>query len=274
MSVYRPHSELFEINRRAPYDAVEVEPRLFELLLHTRRLSEETGGAFDPTSGPLVALWRKCRADGRIPTPQEIDACLERTGVEHVIFDKENRTVRFDREGIELNLNAIGKGYALDRAGALLGERGLNDWLLHGGHSSILGRGDHNQTGGWPVGVRDPLFPQEQLATILLPDAAIGSSGSGTQHFRHAGKRYGHILDPRTGWPVEDILSVTVVAPTAAEADALSTAIFVMGVEKACEFCNNHPRIGALLIPPPRRGRTLEPLVFGIPDELLFFSSR
>ena len=274
MSVYRPDSELSEINRRAPHEAVEVEPQLFELLVRAKRLSEETGGAFDPTSGPLVAQWRKCRSEGRIPIQPEIDACLERTGVGHVILDEANRTVRYDREGVEFNLGAIGKGYALDRAGALLRERGLHDWLLHGGHSSILGHGDHNRTGGWPVGVRDPLFPQEQLATILLKDAAIGSSGSGTQFFRHAGQRYGHILDPRTGWPVEGVLSVTVLAPTAAEADALSTAIFVMGVENACAFCNNYSRIGVLLIPPPRRGRTLEPLVFGIPDDQLFLASR
>ncbi|MCH7988965.1 MAG: FAD:protein FMN transferase, partial [Planctomycetes bacterium] len=159
-----------------------------------------------------------------------------------------------------------------DRGGELLVEDGLQDWLFHGGHSSILARGDHNGCGGWPVGIRNPLFPKQRLATILLKDCALSSSGSGVQHFRHAGKRYGHILDPRTGRPVEGMLSVTVLAPTAAEADALSTAFFVIGVEKTLKHCDNRDDISVLLIPPPRRGRTLEPVVCGMPDGVLFFT--
>jgi thiamine biosynthesis lipoprotein len=100
----------------------------------------------------------------------------------------------------------------------------------------------------------------------------MSTSGSGVQYFRHAGKRYGHILDPRTGWPVDDVLSVTVLAPTAAEADALSTAFFVLGLEKTRAYCDNHRGVAALVIPPPRQGRRLEAINCGIPDELLTFA--
>jgi len=318
MTVYRESSELLEINRLAANGAAPVEARLFELLLDAKRICEATEGAFDPTSQPIVSLWRACRDESRLPTEAELAEALARVGIEHVEFGGRaaealegragdagsgrpphpdplplkgergllralpEQTVRFTRTGVELNLNGIGKGYALDRAAELLAgsESGyeISNWLLHGGHSSVLARGEHFQQGtggslgGWPVGIRNPLFPDERLATLLLRNQAMGTSGSGVQYFRVGGKRYGHVLDPRTGWPVDHLLSVTVLADSAAEADALSTAFFVMGLEKAIEFCQHRSDVRALLIPPPRRGRTLEPVVCGIPDEDLFFT--
>ena len=315
MTVYRETSDLLEINRQAADGPAEVEERLFELLLEARRISELTGGAFDPTSQPVVSLWRKCREEARVPEDAELAEVMSRVGMGGVEFGAENsgadaekaggegphpdplplreergllraREVRFLKPGIELNLNGIGKGYALDRAAELLAgaESGyeISDWLLHGGHSSVLARGVHfgpdGEPDGWPVGIRNPLFPDQRLSTIVLRDQAMGTSGSGVQFFRVGGKRYGHVLDPRTGWPVDHLLSVTVITDSAgwkypaAAADALATAFFVMGLEKAVEFCQNRSDVRALLIPPPRRGRTLEPVVCGIPDEDLFFA--
>ena len=272
MSIYRAHSELSRLNARAAGGPVEAEPRLFDLLVQACEIARATGGTFDPTTGQLVFLWRRCKQEGRVPTGAEIAECLATRGVEHIEFNHERHTVRFHREGTTLDLGGIGKGHALDRAGEVLNAQGLDSWLLHGGHSSILARGDHNAVGGWPVGLRNPLFPGEQLCTVVLRDQALSSSGSGVQYFRFEGRRYGHILDPRTGWPVEGMLSATVIAPTAAEADALSTAFFVMGLEKAWEYCDNSDGIGAILIPPPRGGRKLEPVVRGIPDDVLFFT--
>ena len=191
LSVYRHASELSLLNQNAAASAVEVERQLFELLQLCKLLCSETSAAFDPTSGPLVALWHQCRKEGRIPNENEISVSLERTGIEHVRLDETVGTVAFDQVGIELNLGGIGKGYALDRAGRVLIDGGLTDWLLHGGHSSILARGDHQGLGGWPVGIRNPLFPGQRLATILLKDSGFSCSGSGVQHFRHGGKRWG-----------------------------------------------------------------------------------
>lgn len=271
MSVYQPESELSQLNRRAAAESIHVEVELFRLLLEARDISRETGGAFDPTSGPLIALWRLCRAGGRVPTAEEISAALAVTGMSHVVFDEGQESIRFDRPGVELNLGAIGKGHAVDRAAAFLVQEGVDEWLFHGGYSSVLVRGDHNSYGGWPVGIRNPLLPHERLATILLKDQSLSTSGSNVQFFRHAGKRYGHIVDPRTGWPAEELLSVTVTAPTAALADALSTAFFVGGVENSLSYCDNHPQVGAIFVRPPQRGRTLEVLLCGIPEEVLFF---
>jgi thiamine biosynthesis lipoprotein len=271
MSVYIQDSELSRLNRRAQEVPVQVEERLFGLLCQALTISESTGQAFDPTSGPLVALWRNCRQQDRIPTQDELDACLRHVGMTHVGLDKNAFTVQLDQQGVELNLGGIGKGYALDRSSEELARRGLDSWLLHGGQSSLLGRGRHHGQAGWPVGIGNPLFTGKRLGTILLVDQAMATSGSNIQYFRHQGQKYGHILDPRTGWPVDSMLSVTVLADTAAEADALSTAFYVMGVEKAKAYCDNRG-IGAVLIPYPDSPR-LEPVVVGIPPEHLFLDA-
>ncbi len=272
MSVFREWSELSRLNRTAAREPVVVEPSLFDLLVRAAELAERTGGAFDPTAGPLVELWRWCRRQGRIPTQEEIDWVKERVGHWLVEYDRTARTVRFTREGVQLNLGAIGKGYAVDRVGEHLAAGGVTDWLVHGGHSSVLARGRHNGLSGWPVGLRHPLFPRKRLGTLLLRDAAFSTSGSGVQFFRHQGRKYGHILDPRTGWPAEGLLSVTVIATTAAEADALSTALYVAGLEKALQIWNNSRQVSAVLVPPPTRNRQLRPIVCGVPEELLFFA--
>ncbi|MDA1018271.1 MAG: FAD:protein FMN transferase, partial [Planctomycetota bacterium] len=271
MTVYREDSELAAINRTAGDGGAIVERELFGLLQLAARLSDETDFGFDPTTGPLVSLWSRCRKDNRIPSSVEIFPVLERTGMDHVRFDDEFQRVEYDREGVELNLGGIGKGHALDVAGRFLREEGVDEWLFHGGHSSLLACGDHNSQGGWPVGIRNPLFVDQRLASIVLRDQAMSTSGSNVQFFRYNGKRYGHILDPKSGWPVEGMLSVTVLAPTAAEADALSTAFFVRGLEIARRYCDNHPTVSALLIPPPCQGRKLDVFICGIPDEVLFF---
>lgn len=263
MTVYRPFSELSQLNARASKERVAVESRLFALLQQAVAISREVEGAFDPTSGPLVALWRQCRDEARIPRPGEVEAVRERVGCRFVEFDPEAMTVRYLRPDVGFNLGAIGKGHALDRAAELLLERGVSNFLLHAAGSSIVCRGDHNGLGGWPVGMKNPLFPEELLETRIIRDGALATSGNGIQFFRHQGVKYGHLLDPRTGWPVDDMLSATVFAPTAAEADAYSTAFFVLGAERSAAVCQNRPELGAILIPQPQTGRQVSPLTLG-----------
>ena len=284
MSVYRPHSELSQLNRVAASRPVQVEERLFELLSLARDISMETDGCFDPTSGQLIALWRQCRKEVRLPTETELVERLALVGMRHVSFGTvssplpvgegtgQDTLIAFDRAGVELNLGSIGKGYALDRAAEILIEHELTEWLIQGGHSSVIARGGHNGLSGWPIGLRNPLLPQRRLGTILLRDQALATSGTAVQHFRFEGKRYGHIIDPRTGWPVDNMLSVTVLAPTAAEADALSTAFFVGGVELAERYCSNNPLVAAVLIPPPIHGQRLQPVNLGISEDVLFWN--
>jgi thiamine biosynthesis lipoprotein len=252
MTVYRPSSEILEINASAARQPVEVEPRLFALLRQALALHRETEGAFDITSGPLTKVWGFSRRQGGLPTEDDLQAALARVGSQHVELDPQGRTVQFLMAGIELNLNSIGKGYALDRCAEQILAAGIDDFLWHGGNSSILARGSQTPGSheGWSVFVSHPLRPGKRLAEIRLRDRSLGTSGAANQFFRHQGRRYGHILDPRTGWPAEGVYSVTVAAPEAAEADALATALYVMGPDRAVEYCSRRPEIGLLMVCP------------------------
>jgi thiamine biosynthesis lipoprotein len=270
LSIYRAHSELSQLNAHAAVGPVPVERSLFEVLRRAVDLSVDTAGAFDPTAGSLVALWRTCRKEKRLPKESEIAAARAAIGCRHVLFDAEQTSIRYTQAGTTLNVNAMGKGYALDRAADELRSE-VVDWLMHGGYSSILAQGAHTGCDGWPVSIRHPLYPDRTLATLLLKNRGMSTSGSAVQFFRVEGRRYGHIIDPRTGWPVDTMLSTTVLAPDAALAEALSTAFFVLGVEKAREYCHNHEEVSALLVPAPASGSRLEPVVCGIPDSDLIF---
>jgi thiamine biosynthesis lipoprotein len=258
LSYFRRASQVSLINQTAAEASTEVEPWLFELLRLAATLHEETDGAFDITATPLWKAWGFSRRQGRIPSDEELAAASRNVGGHLVELDERALTVRFRCPGVELNLGSIGKGYALDRIGEMLQAQGIEDYLLHGGNSSVLARGSRMEpvssgdapTEGWRVAVVHPMRPSKRLAEIRLRDSALGTSGSGSQFFRHRGRRYGHVLDPRTGRPAEGVLSATVIAPTAAKADALATAFYVMGMEKAFAYCAGRPELAAILVVP------------------------
>jgi thiamine biosynthesis lipoprotein len=270
LSFFRPESQLSEINRRATEESVAVEPGLFQLLGEAVSLYHQTEGALDITSTPLWECWGFARREGSLPAPEDIDAARQQVGGDKVELDDERKTVRLRCPGMRLNLGSIGKGYALDRCAETLDLAGIGDFLLHAGGSSILTRGRSLASPpGWPVGIPHPLRPGQRLAEIRLIDRALATSGSRAQSFVHEGRRYSHILDPRTGWPAEGLLSVTVVAEKASTADALSTALFVMGPERAAQFADDHPELGILLILPTRQPPGYETRLFHLEDDQL-----
>jgi thiamine biosynthesis lipoprotein len=248
LSVFREESDVSRLNRTAAAGPVEVEAGLFQLLELSLRLHRDTQGAFDITAGPLSKVWGFYRRAGQIPHPDDLARALATVGSQRIQLDPDRRTVAFDGPGMEVNLGAIGKGYALDRAAERLVATGVGEFLFHGGRSSMLARGWLAEGEPWTVGIGDPLRPGKRLCEVVLQDRGLSTSGSGTQFFRHAGERYGHILDPRTGQPAAGMLSVTVTAPTAAEADALSTAFYVLGIDASLEYCRRRPEIGAILV--------------------------
>ena len=275
MSLYRESSELCAVNRKAFESPVTVCPELFQLLSLATEIHAGTDRAFDMASGTLTRLWRRSRQEQRIPLQSEIDEALSLAGMELVELDASSCGVRFLKPGVVLDPGAIGKGAALDDVADWLQrmDAAPRSYLLHGGHSSLVARGPHNGHVGWPVGIGNPLLTEKRLGTLLLCDRAMATSGSNIQFFRHEGRRYGHILDPRTGWPVEGMLSVTVVAPSAALADALSTAFFVLGVEKARLCCEKWPGVGAILLPFPEHGTKVRPTVIGLPPQLIYWDA-
>lgn len=267
LSVFRPTSEVSRLNALAAEGPRPVESRLFELLQTALELSETTAGAYDITSSPLWKAWGFARHEGKIPTADQLAEARQCVGHQWLHLDPEQRTLYFRQDGVEINLGSIGKGYALDRAGEWLAAAGIDDFLFHGGQSSILARGSEIVDGrvadpahprGWPVGIRHPLHRNVRLAEVRLRNRALGTSGTENQFFRYQGRRYGHILDPRNGWPAEQLLSATVLAPTAALADALSTAFFVMGAEPALAYCQMRPEIAAILLCPIRGAKGYE----------------
>lgn len=267
LTVYRDTSEISRINRQAADASVVVEERLFALLTLAERITEETDGTFDITAGALIKAWGFYRRAGRVPSIEERTEVLQRVGMQNVVLDSARRSVRFARPGIEINLGSIGKGYALDRAAELLRyEWNLPAGLLHGGHSSVYAIGTApGDPRGWTVGVKHPWQPDRRLAFLQLRDRGLATSAATFQHLEYNGRRLGHILDPRRGWPAEGMASVTVTAPTAAEADALATAFFILGVDASRTYCAAHPEIGALLLP----DGCARPLVVNIaPDDV------
>ena len=203
---------------------------------------------------PSAGAGAFCSARGVYPSTEAIDAALACVGFDAVDLDRARQTVRFLRPGIELNLGAIGKGYALDRVAADMRGSGVTDALLSAGRSSLLAIG--GEDAGWHVDVvsarRDEAAASRPLARVWLRDAALGTSGSGEQFVVADGSRYGHVIDPRTGWPAAGVLSVSVIASSAAVADALSTAFLVGGAELAERYCAEHPSVMAIVTPEDR----------------------
>jgi thiamine biosynthesis lipoprotein len=246
LTVFRDNSEVSRLNAAASGHPVRVEQNLFDLLLLARKIHEHTEGAFDISIGALINAWGFFRRAGRVPSLAERTEVRERIGMKHIVLDAQRQTVYYQRPGLEINLGSIGKGYALDRAAQLANTPNI---LLHGGHSSMLALGNETPTAsGWTVGLSDPERLQCRRALVHLRNRALATSAFTHQHFEHEGRKLGHLLDPRSAWPAEGMLSATVTAPTGAEADALATAFFILGIEKARAYCERNAEIGAALI--------------------------
>jgi thiamine biosynthesis lipoprotein len=232
ISVYRRSSELTAINAAAG-EWASISPDTLAFLDLARSLHEATAGGFDIAAGPLVRAWGFLHRQGRTPAASELAAALAVSGTRWLELDPAAGRARLTVAGAELNPGGIGKGWAIDRAVDWLRAAGVASVLMHGGQSSVRACGCQGPAlpgrSGWKVGLRHPLRPGRRLAMITLVDRALATSGSGTQFFIERGRRLGHILDPRTGRPAEGVISATVLTETAAEADALATALFVLG---------------------------------------------
>lgn len=248
LSVYRVTSEISLLNQRAFQERVVVEENLFDLLVRCAEWTRETEGAFDIAIGALIKSWGFYRRAGRVPTIEERVEALQKSGIRNVLFDYQTREVKYLRQGLEINLGAVGKGYALDCVAKNYQKQGISSAFLQcGGSSAVaIGKGLPNQK-GWPIRIRHP-YGKKPLGIVSLSNAGIGTSAATYQYFEYNGKKLGHLIDPRTGWPNEALLQASVIAPTASEADALSTAFFLMGENAVRRYCETRPDIGAILL--------------------------
>jgi len=266
MSVFIPTSEVSYINASAAGGPVRVEPRLFNLLLTAARLSGETGGAFDISAGPIVKRWGFTNDAGEfaMPSDAEIGDIVKKVGMSHVELDVKECTIRFDGPGVALNLGAIGKGYAVREIVCLLRERGVTAGLVQGGPSTVYAMGNPSDDDAWTVGVRSPTDRETRIATVRLKDQALSTSGGHERFVEVNGRRYSHVIDPRTGYPVCGLLAASAVTSDAVESDALSTAFLVLGVEETREYCKAHDDLGAVLIPESEAGSAANVIRIGL----------
>ena len=229
LSNYKPRSEWSLVNREAANRAVRVSPELFDFLETCLQDSRQSDGAFDITVGPLVKVWGFYKGSGRLPHRAEIRGALSRVGYQKVLLDRSNQSVRFSRDGVEIDPGGIGKGYAVDRVVGILRERGIRSAMVSGGGSSIYGLGSPPGMSGWPVKIRHPRNPKESVADVVLHDLSMSTSGTSEKFFYAGGKLYSHVFDPRTGYPAQGMLSVSVTAPKTLDSEAWTKPFFIQG---------------------------------------------
>jgi thiamine biosynthesis lipoprotein len=262
MSHYKPDSELSVINRQAAHGSVTVTPELFRILEQCFRYSEETEGAFDITVGPLMKLWGFFQGAGHLPSVPALAEVRKQVGYRHVVLGSATRTVRFDRTGVELDLGAFGKGYAVDRVAAILSAEGITQALVSSGASTICAMGSPPGKQGWTVSLCDP-FDRRRIATRLqIQNLSISVSGNYEKLFEAEGKIYTHILDPGSGMPAENMLMTAVISPSSAESDALSTSFFIKGIGRSRTYLDSHSELTALFFTPSHLSQRFEQKVF------------
>ncbi len=248
MSLYLPDSELVGLNNQAGMGPIEVSEPTFQVLEASQHYTRLSGGALDVTVQPLVELWGFYRMERTsIPPLLEIQAVLPRVGADRLDLDETGKTAAL-AEGSRLDLGGIAKGYAIDRAVEALRARGVPAALIDlGGNIGVLGQPPGGRP--WAVGIQHPRG-NELIGLLQFRGGAIATSGDYDRYFEVQGQRFSHLVDPRTGWPAEDLYSVTVVAPNATAADALSTAAFVLGPEQGMALLADCEGVQGVLIQP------------------------
>lgn len=274
ISVYRPSSEISAINATSAQIWIDLSPDLFQLLLLAKKIHTQTNKAFDITAGPLIKAWGFLQRKGKTPTPEKLTKAFACCGMDNVEFHERECKIRFQIPDVEINLGAIGKGWAIDKAVELIELEGVENFLIHGGHSSVRSCGERGLTEqntpskGWPVGLRHPLLREKRIGTITLKNKALGTSGSGTQFFIEKGRKIGHILDPRSGQPANSVLSATILADTAAEADALATAAYILGPRHIDQFAPDGSDVAAILVVQEDRTGRLTVILANLDNDL------
>jgi thiamine biosynthesis lipoprotein len=234
MSSYKPGSVVSKVNQTGFMAKVPVGEEVFRVLQEAVAASDTSGGAFDPTIWPVSQIWGFDQG-GRIPAPELLVYKTSLVGFDKLLFDEYSYSVGFSIDGMGLDLGAIAKGWAVDRGIEILVARGIRNAIIDaGGDLRIIGTRPGKDF--WRIGVQHPREPGALLLTFDLKDTAIVTSGDYERFFLVDGVRYHHILDPSTGQPARGCQSVTVLAPTAAEADACATAAFVLGPSKGLAF--------------------------------------
>ena len=250
MSTYDPDSELSRFNQYGGVDWFAVSPETARVVDYALKVANETDGAFDPTVGPAVNLWG-FGPEGRrrkSPSEEEIETALKRIGYQHVEARLDPPALRKDIPDVYLDLSAVAKGYAVDAVTELLAEEGIKSSMVEIG-GEVRTQGEKPGGNHWKIGIEPPYESGRVVRQVLeMEDAALATSGDYRNFFEQDGVRYSHTIDPKTGRPVQhQVTTVSVLADTCMEADALATALLVMGEEKGYDWCGEH-EVAALFL--------------------------
>jgi thiamine biosynthesis lipoprotein len=229
LSNYKPHSEWTNMNSAAADRPVRVSQELFELLQTCLNFSRQSEGTFDISVGPLMRVWGFYKGTGYMANRTELESALQSVGYRNVLLDPRALTVRFAKKGVELDPGGIGKGYAVDRMVETLQRDGIRAAFVSAGGSSIYALGAPPGEDGWPIELNDGGRSSIPAATVCLRDESLSTSGSYEKFFVADGKRWSHIMDPRTGNPATGMLSVSVIAPRTIDSEAWAKPYFILG---------------------------------------------
>ncbi len=251
-SIFSRHiegSDIERINKAAGREWVEVNPEVIMVLQEALQLSRLTEGAFDPTVGPLLEVWGFGNEEDeqRRPSSEEIEEALLKVDYEKVEINEEESSVFLDKEGMQMDVGGIAKGFIVDRGQKVIEKSGVEGSFVNaGGDINISGSKPDGEP--WKVAVQDPRDPQKWLATLQIDQGSVATSGDYQRFFEEGEERFHHIIDPDDGRPARGVASVTVLGPDALTADAFSTAVFVLGVERGLELLENLSDIDGVLI--------------------------
>ncbi len=248
ISSWDPQSQTSEINRQAGLMPVAVDRELYDLIFRAKKISQLTDGAFDISFASMDRVWRFDGSMTQLPTQEEVAAAKEKINWQDIILDTDQHTVFLKEKGMKIGFGAIGKGYAANRAKFVMEKiGGINGGVVNAS-GDLITWGKSNRPEGWTVKIADPKEKDKLLGWLPVKDNAIVTSGDYERYIEFDGKRYAHIIDPRTGYPTTGIKSVTIVCPDAELADALATSVFVLGKEKGLKLINQLNGIECLFV--------------------------
>jgi thiamine biosynthesis lipoprotein len=248
MTDYNPESELMQFWQNAVGQPVRVSDELFEVLQRGQRLAELTDGAFDVTIGPVVRLWRRARRTETLPSPELLASARAAVGYKKLKLDPEAKTVTLTATNMQLDLGGIAKGYSADKALEVLKRHGLPRAMVAASGDIAIGDPPPGKK-HWSIGVGALDSPQGKLTkNLLLNNSAVSTSGDTEQYVEIEGKRYSHVVDPRTGIGLTDRLQVTIIAKNATDTDSFATAVSILGVERGLALVESQPGMAAMIL--------------------------
>ncbi len=247
ISSWNPTSQTSEINRNAGIQPIKVDEEVYQLIERAIGISKLTDGAFDITYASMDRIWTFDGSMTQLPSEEAIKMSVSKVGYENIILDQKKQTVFLKIPGMKMGFGAIGKGYAADKAKALLIKKGVVSGIINAsGDMNTWGKQPNGNP--WKVAITNPLDKHKAFAMLPISEGAVVTSGNYEKFVTLNNKRYSHIIDPRTGYPSSGILSVTVFAPKAELADALATSVFVMGKEVGLNRINQLSKIECIIV--------------------------